>query len=333
MKSYTAIMLFVFCGFVALAVYLRWEMASTRERLREDVRREIVESPAAITRDLTRAVQRTAETIGKPSTSDQRTTDARPGASTNAVTESFMGLLDVTTKLMRQVDRIGLDATRLTDEEESKVGQQIHRKILQETGVFNEAASKRRVQEIARPLIEQCRRKEIRYTLSVLDTTNVNAFSVAGGYVYVTRAFLKEYPSDAALALALGHEIGHVELRHCVEKIQYAVIGKELFGDIAAIAQLAYATLRSPYSKGQEFEADHFGFVAARKAGYPTRDLLGFLEDLQAFERKQAAEADVPLYIGQGKPDVVIDRMVDYFATHPSTTDRLKRLEDLAQKP
>jgi predicted Zn-dependent protease len=316
---------------VGLAVYLRWEMARNREKVREDIRREIVEAPVTIARELAGAVQRTTETVTTPPASDQ-SASTRPSAKTNAATDLFSGLLDVATKTLQQVDRIGLDATRMSDEQESDVGRQIDEEILKDIGELRDPASQRRLQTIVQPLLAQCRRKEIRYTVKILDSTNVNAFSVAGGYVYVTRAFLKEFPSDAALAMTLGHEIGHVDLRHCVEKIQYQAKGKELVGDIASLAQLAYATLRSPYTKDQEFEADEFGFVAARQAGWPAKDLLQFVRDLETYERKTVGEGHATQTIKPDAVTVLARRLDDYLASHPSTTERLARLEAIAKK-
>lgn len=158
-----------------------------------------------------------------------------------------------------------------------------------------------------------------------MDSDTANAYSVAGGYIYFTRAFLKQFPSDAAIAMTLGHEIGHVDLRHCVEKLQYQAAGKQIVGDLASLAQLAYTTMRSAYTKDQEFEADQYGFEAARKAGWKSEELLGFIRGLAAYERKQTTKGG----IGETRQSELplATKLAEYLATHPPTEERLRRLE------
>jgi Zn-dependent protease with chaperone function len=301
-----------------------------QDTMSDAIRREIIEAPINIARDLVGEVKQTADNAvnSSPSGKSAGTSSARQANDSNDLLSS---LLDVATKTAQLADRIGLEATSLTDEQEAAIGREINRNILGDTKEFLDASSQHRVEAIAKQLITQCRRKNIVYTIKLLDSTNVNAFSVAGGYVYVTQAFLKQFPSDAALALTLGHEIAHVDLRHCVEKIQYQVKGKELVGDASNLAQFVYATLRSPYSRSQEFEADAYGFRAAMKSGWRDQQLLQFMRELSAYQRKGAGESQDVETIKRDSMTVLASRLDDYFASHPSTTERVARLEAIAK--
>ena len=252
-----------------------------------------------------------------------------PGTSTDGGKPQglFDALLDTAVKAAGQVDRVGLEMTRMTEAQESALGAEIDKEILRHTPALDNPAMKRRIDKLAAPLINQRQRRAINYTVRILESEVVNAYSIAGGYVYITSAFLKEFPSDAAVAMTLGHEIGHVDLRHCVEKVQYEVVGRQVVGDVAALAQLAYGNLRSAYTKEQEFEADKYGFEAATRAGWKSVELLAFIRSLVAYEQKQIPETTVH---ESGQPIEMVKKLSEYLATHPSSTERLRRLERIA---
>jgi len=152
--------------------------------------------------------------------------------------------------------------------------------------VVSDAATEKRIRALAAPLLEHPIRKGIEYQIKVFKMDVPNAYSFAGGHVYVSTGYLKEFPSDAALSFVLGHEIGHVDLKHCIEKMQYLVIGNEIAGDLANLAATAYLMLRSSCSKEQEFSADEFGFRAARHAGVPAEALIQCLRDLDNYQKR-----------------------------------------------
>src|ERR1039458_7371664 len=109
---------------------------------------------------------------------------AEPSGGTNAP-GLFDALVDTAVKTAKQVDRIGLEATRMTDAEESVLGAEIDKEILRHPPAVDEAATQRRVATLAAPLINQRRRRAVNYTVRILDSGEVNAYSIAGGYVYL----------------------------------------------------------------------------------------------------------------------------------------------------
>jgi beta-barrel assembly-enhancing protease len=234
-------------------------------------------------------------------------------------------LFELAATTAREIDRVGLDLTRLNDREESELGARLSREILRHQREWNDSRSLERVQRIAAPLIEKRERRAITYRVMLLDSDEVNAFSTAGGYIYVTRGFLHQFPTDAALAMTLAHEIGHVDLRHCVEKLQYHARAKEVAGGLADVAQITYAAIRSSYTREQEFAADEYGFNAARTAGWKDQELLHFMRDLAAYGKRQNLDDSRPL-------SPLERRLSDYFASHPSTDERVKRLESMARR-
>ncbi|MEI8041441.1 MAG: M48 family metalloprotease [Verrucomicrobiota bacterium] len=240
-------------------------------------------------------------------------------------------LLNTAAQAAKQIDRIGLQMTRMTDSEESEVGAEIDKKVILHTPVVKDLAIQGRIDRLAGPLIDQRRRRAIKFTVKIVDSSDANAYSAAGGYVYLTQGFLKEFPSDAAIVMAIGHEIGHVDLRHCVEKVQYEVAGRQIIGDFAAIAQVAYGTLSSAYTKEQEFDADKYGFESARRVGWQRQELLDLLSSLIAYEEHHGTSDRT-----SGTNQIVsasLDKVFRYLASHPATSERLRKLQAMPDKP
>ena len=102
--------------------------------------------------------------------------------------------------------------------DEVKIGQQMHTQILQQMGQYDDAALQDYVQYVGAKLAKQSHRPELDWHFTVVDTDDVNAFALPGGYVYISRGILPYLSSEAELAAVLGHEIGHVTARHAVRQ-------------------------------------------------------------------------------------------------------------------
>ena len=105
------------------------------------------------------------------------------------------------------------------------------------------------------------------FTFTVLNSPEVNAFALPGGYVYVTRGLVALANSEAELAAVIGHEIGHVVARHTAQRYSQAVaagvgaalLGAVVGGDAQQLAQLGSELYLAGFSREQEFEADRTG--------------------------------------------------------------------------
>ena len=159
---------------------------------------------------------------------------------------------------------------------------------------------------------------------TTLDSAVENAFSVPGGYVYVTRQLLGLMDDESELAFALGHEVGHIAENHAHIREQYAErAGPSIFGQIVgAIFGPGVANIidrRSSldllsFSREQEYEADTLGLSYMIRAGY---DPAGAAEMLAALTRHSALEAQV-----QGRTN---RRTPEWASTHPLSENRFQR--------
>jgi predicted Zn-dependent protease len=225
-------------------------------------------------------------------------------------------------------------STPISEQQEAGLGRQEHPKILQEFG--GQYAEKpdltTYVDSVGQFIVATSERKDVKYTFTVLNTPDVNAFAVPGGYIYTTRGLLALANNEAELASVLGHEAGHITARHTAERAgqaqqtQFGVLGATLLGAILGGqtgAELAggvasqYGQVRlAGYSQEQEFEADSLGVRYMKRATYDPQAAASFLSALRAQTQLEAKLA--------GKdPNLVDDQ--NMMASHPRTADRVQR--------
>ena len=160
---------------------------------------------------------------------------------------------------------------------------------------------------------------------TTLNSAVENAFSVPGGYVYITRQLMGIMGDESQLAFALGHEVGHIAANHARQREAYAaqnplgVLGRILgavFGDrfMGSILQARAKLQQLSFSREQEYEADTLGLKYMIAAGY---DPGGAAQLLSALSRTTALEARV-----QGRTN---RQTPEWASTHPLSQNRMQR--------
>lgn len=250
---------------------------------------------------------------------------------TELVSKAFQFVRDAA----KAADDAGQAALALDTQEEIELGKDMRKTFSQHFKFAERPADLERIQRLAAPVLERRTRKQIEYTFAIVDDASMNAFSILGGSIYVHTGLLDRLPSDAELQGVLAHEIGHVDLKHCVRNFTYAVRTGEIGGEIAdGLTKVAYRSLSVAYSEDHEFEADEFGFRTLVKAGVSREDSLAFTKFLLKAEDEAGVKRE------GSKPKTVFDsigrEVSNHYRTHPPATERLHRLERLkieATKP
>ena len=163
-----------------------------------------------------------------------------------------------------------------------------------------------------------------------LNSAVENAFSVPGGYVYVTRQLMALMDDESELAFALGHEVGHVAANHAHIREQYAEQSSggmfgQIFGAIfgpgaADIFQVRSRLNLLSFSREQEYEADTLGVKYMAAAGY---DPAGAARMLAALARESALQVRVEGRSNRETPE--------WASTHPLSENRMERALEEAQ--
>jgi predicted Zn-dependent protease len=217
------------------------------------------------------------------------------------------------------------DFVLVSESDEIKQGRSYHQQIIAQYGVYEDPALQQYVNSIGQDLAAKSHRAHLKFTFTVLDSPEINAFALPGGYIYITRGIMAYLDSKAELAGVIGHEIGHVTARHSVRQqsgqkasdllsvLISATTGVSGLGDLSN--QLSTGILRG-YGREHELEADRLGAEYLHLSGYDPEvmlEVIGVLKDQEVYEQALAKKENRDPNIYHG-----------VYSTHPRNDDRLK---------
>ena len=220
------------------------------------------------------------------------------------------------------------DFVVLSEEQEIQMGREYNAQILRQYQIYEDEKIQNYVQSIGESLAKKSHRPNLIYRFTVLDSPEINAFALPGGYIYINRGLMAYMSSEEELAAVLGHEIGHVTARHSVRQYSQA----QLMGVLSAaieinsgrtagdIANLASGALLSGYGREMELEADDLGAQYIYQDGYSPQgmyDVLAVLKDQEIYSKKVAKQRGIEPRNYHG-----------VFASHPSNDKRLQEILD-----
>ena len=242
---------------------------------------------------------------------------------------SFSSILEIWADVLRDTDQFGFRLTRVSAPEEIRVGKELAGEIARWWREDPEWAPY--VSAVGRTLLPHIHRTAITYEFHVIESRQINAFALPGGQIFVMRGMLEFLRSEAELAAVLGHEISHVDLRHCIERHQYELAMRKVgAGEVGALAEIARRLLTIGYTKYQELEADAHGMRLSVLAGYdPEASAAMFNRLRERYRERTPPRARTPVgEVGQA----VEQAMASYFRTHPPSVERVRQLERLVRQ-
>lgn len=227
----------------------------------------------------------------------------------------------------------GRPSFALSESWEINAGKQYHPEILKQYQVYDDPELQKYVDDIGQRLAKKSHRPDLPFTFTLLDSPQVNAFALPGGYVYVTRGIMAYMTKESHLAGVIGHEIGHVTGRHGAERAaqQQLASGVSLVvavgtgsSGLAQASQLFGGALLSGYGRTQELESDRLGAEYIAQNNYAPDDMIdviGILKNQELYARERAA-AEGKEYQGYHS----------LFSTHPKNDTRLQGVIKAADK-
>jgi predicted Zn-dependent protease len=206
-------------------------------------------------------------------------------------------------------------------EREVAIGRQLAAEVDRSSKVINDPIVTEYINRVAQNVVLHSDSK-VPFTIKVIDSQEVNAFALPGGFLYVNRGLLEAAENEAEVAGVIAHEIAHVAARHGMEQaskgelFNYLSIPLIFLGGIGGYAIRQGLGLAVPlsflkFSRGAEKEADRLGAQYMWASGYDPNALITFFEKLQAKNKK--------------KPGT----LSKLFSTHPMTGDRITEVREL----
>ncbi|KAF1051792.1 MAG: Beta-barrel assembly-enhancing protease [Stenotrophomonas maltophilia] len=226
------------------------------------------------------------------------------------------------------------DFVLMSEKEELSLGLSANQEVLKQYPRYEDAKLQAYVQQVGERVARAGDRPNLQYHFTVIDSPDINAFALPGGYIYIHRGLMAYLSSEAELAAVLGHEVGHVTARHSVRQ-QSQSSAWNMLGQAVAIGTgvgaagdltnvLGTAVVRG-YGRDMELQADGLGAKYLARAGYdPTAmiQVVRVLKNQEDFARDEAQRK------GQKVQPVGYHGLFD---THPDNDRRLHEVVGPAQ--
>jgi len=209
-----------------------------------------------------------------------------------------------------------LPAGAISTATEIRIGQEAARQVDQENPILTDPILNNWVNTIGGNDAQYRARPDINYTFKIIDTNDINSFSLPGGFIYVNYGLLNFVNSDDELAGVLGHEIGHTERRNQLTLNAKAQVLNIILGVLSFISPFVWrfgglinGLSVEKMSRVDELEADQYGLMLMSRAGYDPNAMVSFMERLG---NEDAAQGN--------------DLLNKYFEDHPESPDRVSHL-------
>lgn len=234
----------------------------------------------------------------------------------------FFMLLIITIAAFSTISQCSAESFMLKFEKE--IGFSSYQQIVREKRVVTlpEDKSKSLYSMFERLTKSSDRYNEIKYSLTVVEDPEVNAYALPGGYVFVNTGLLDFAETEGELAGVIAHEIAHIDRKHGLNAVTRAV-GFALVLQLvtnksdnpdrtAQVGALAIGLAQKGYSRAAEYEADRYGVQFMTAAGYSKNDMISLFRKL---EQKYGSGSNFAL--------------LQLVSTHPPTSDRIKAIENM----
>ena len=209
-------------------------------------------------------------------------------------------------------------------EKEIALGKQMAQEVERQAKVIDDPVIAEYVNRLGQNLVRNSDAK-VPFTIKVLDTEEVNAFALPGGFFFVNSGLILQADNESELAGVMAHEIAHVAARHGTRQatrgqiFSYATLPLMMAGGWTGYAIYQAASVAIPlgflkFSRGFESEADMLGLQYLYKAGYDPNSFIDFFEKVESLEKK--------------KPGT----LSKVFSTHPMTDDRIRAAQKNIQE-
>jgi predicted Zn-dependent protease len=229
----------------------------------------------------------------------------------------------------------------MSEAAEISEGKKAHGQVLEEYAPLKNPKLQAYVNEVGQRLAKQSHRANLQWTFTVLDSPEINAFALPGGYVYVTRGIMAYMESEADLAGVIGHEIGHVTARHGAQRATRAqnaglgVLAASVLGAVleskgvsgagqmaSEVSQTAAAGYVAKYGREQELQADGLGAEYLARTNFDPKNMVDVINVLKNQERFAADQARAE---GREAPG-----QNNWLSSHPSNDQRLETITRLS---
>ena len=219
-----------------------------------------------------------------------------------------------------------LAACGVSTQQEVEMGQSYSQQINAQLPIVSDPELNRYINVLGDSIAKLSDERNLEWHFYIVDSREVNAFAVPGGFIYVNRGLIERAQNLSMLAGVLGHEIGHVIERHSVqqmEKMQQANIGVTLACILTRVCEnqaagtlinVAGTAVFAKFSRDDEREADRDGITFVTRAGINPQGIPAMFRVLLSERSRNASAVD------------------SWFSTHPLEEERITETEAMIKQ-
>jgi predicted Zn-dependent protease len=214
-----------------------------------------------------------------------------------------------------------------SEEQDVEIGRKSAAEAERQLRLLNDRSVDSYVNEVVDRLARHVPGARYPYQVKTVNSAEVNAFALPGGYMYVNRGLIEAAATEGELASVLAHEMGHVALRHGTNQASKAylaqaglgILGGVLGRDrepnevLSVIGGLGLNALFVKYGREAEEQADVVGAQTMARAGYDPEDMADFFDKLARMSRREPS------------------RLEQFFSSHPAPSGRAARIRQEAR--
>ena len=208
----------------------------------------------------------------------------------------------------------------LSEQQEIELGREASKKVESDMPMLGDGDITGYVNRLGQKLVRNSHRSNLRYSFNVVNSPEINAFALPGGFIYVNRGLLEAADNESEVAGVLGHEISHVVARHSADQMKKAGIANLILGGLGAAlggrggavagitkvgAELGTNAAFMKFSRDDERQADELGARNVYDAGYNPEGMVTFFEKLEHIRKSEPSKLET------------------FFSTHPSPSERV----------
>ena len=234
----------------------------------------------------------------------------------------------VPTPLLAQATQVKPGFNIFSEQQDVEIGRQSAAEAERQLPLLNDQRIASYASQIIRRLAAAAPGSKYPYQIKVVNASDINAFSLPGGYMYVNRGLMEAARSEPELAAVLAHEMAHVALRHGTHQASKAYMTQAGIGILGGllgrggnpsqvfqvIGGLGLNALFLKFSRDDEYQADTVGAQIMARAGYDPRAMADFFQILRSQQKSDPG------------------RLAQFFSDHPGAADREARIRQEAQR-
>jgi len=242
---------------------------------------------------------------------------------TNRVAASFLAAALAITGASAQT-KIKAGFNIFSTEQDVEIGRQSAAQVEQQLPMIEDRRVVAYVHAVGQRLAAAMPGSKFNYQFKVVDASDVNAFALPGGFMYVNRGLIEAAKNEGQLAGVLAHEMAHVALRHGTNQASKAYLGQTGLGllggllskgdsgssdkIVGAVGGFGLNALFLKFSRTDEEQADVVGAQTLARAGYDPQDMVDFFETLRSLQSRNPSKVE------------------QFFSSHPAPANRAARI-------